>query len=84
MFALHPAKTKIMYFNNDNGNKKVQISLLGKVLENVSHFKYVGVVLNPSLTHEKHIIHIYTKIVKNVGMLAAARKKIDFEAKKSF
>ena len=60
-------KTKSMYFGSKNNTKQIdfdmKISLNGKELQHVDHYKYLGVILDKNLNFKLHIESILTRNV---------------------
>ena len=48
-------KTKVMYFKNKKLAESLKLKYKGKELEVVSHFKYLGLMLDENLDFKKHI-----------------------------
>ena len=40
------------------------------ILEQVSHYKYLGVILDSSLSFNDHVEYIESKILKRIGLLS--------------
>ena len=66
--TLNPAKTKYMIFAT---RLKLQqfgeypLSIEGNRLEHVKSFKYLGMILDESLTFSEHVDHLHTTHVVN-------------------
>ena len=59
---------------NDLLNRPISIKILNDKIDQVDHLKFLGVILDEILTWKKHIQYICTKIAKNIGIIAKARK----------
>ena len=80
---LNYSKTKIMLIGTHQRLAKVgsfSITARNKILSRVYEFKYLGVVLDPTLSWNDHIDHITSKISSRLGILRKARKVIPREA----
>ena len=60
--------------------EKFCVKASDRTLSRVFKFKYLGVVLDPTLSWNDHIGHISSKISSCLGMLRKARKVIPREA----
>ena len=79
---LNYLKTKIMLVGTHQRLAKVEkfcVKASDRTLSRVLKFKYLGVVLDPTLSWNDHIDHISSKISR-LGMLRKARKVIPREA----
>ena len=54
-------------------NKQVTIKINGENLEEKSHTKYLGVLIDKNLNWKAHIHHINLKLAKGLGMIAKIR-----------
>ena len=70
-------KTKSMYFGSKNNTKKLDydmnISLNGKDLQHVDHYKYLGVILDRNLNFRLHIESILKILKYKIYVLAKLR-----------
>ena len=69
---LNYSKTKIMLIGTHQRLAKVgsfSITARNKILSRVYEFKYLGVVLDPTLSWNDHIDHITSKISSRLGIL---------------
>ncbi len=67
--ALNLEKTKFMLISNRTSDINCEIKLNNYIIETVSEFKYLGVVVDEHLTFQKHAIYLSGKINKKVGFL---------------
>ena len=54
-------------------NKQVIIKINGENLEEKSHTKYLGVLIDKNLNWKAHIHHVNLKLAKSLGMIAKIR-----------
>ena len=68
---LNPSKCKFMLISHKRNrmNNPPAITVNGQMLETVSTFKYLGLLLTPDLSWSKHIEGICTKTKKILGLL---------------
>ena len=70
-------KTKSMYFGSKSNTKKIdfdmKISLNGKELQHVDHYKYLGVILDRNLNFKLHIESILKILKYKIYVLAKLR-----------
>ena len=81
--SLNYLKTKSMLVGTHQRLAKVEmfcVKASERTLSRVFKFKYLGVVLDPTLSWNDHIDHISSKISSRLGMLRKARKVIPREA----
>ena len=80
---LNYLKTKIMLVGTHQRLAKVEnfcVKASERTLSRVFKLKYLGVMLDPTLSWNDHIDHISSKISSRLGMLRKARKVIPREA----
>ena len=68
--SLNHTKTKCMLIHSPRSQTPtLDITLHGHVIEQVKKFKFLGVVVNDTLTWDDHINHIVSKISHNINLL---------------
>ena len=83
LLFLNYSQTKIMLVGTHQRLARVTsfcVTACNKTFSRVYQFKYLGVMLDPSLSWNDHIDHISSKISSRLGMLRKARKVIPREA----
>ena len=78
--TLNVKKTKLMIFGTTNKLQNIKHSPLyinNEIVENVAYFKYLGVILDPTLTFPDHINKLYKKTCSKSGMFKKVRSFID-------
>ena len=78
--TLNVSKTKFMVFGTRQKLKNVADIPLhadGEVIERVQHFKYLGVILDETLSFEEHIDTLYRKTCSKMGAIKKARTCIN-------
>ena len=72
-------KLHIMVFGqlSEQMKKQVAITINGHKLDVVDKTKFLGLVLDNSLTWKPHISYLTQKLSKSIGILAQARKILD-------
>ena len=75
---MHQGKTECVLFGS---NPKVTpakfcVTVNGKALKRVTEYKYIGVILDESLTWKERIKYLIAKAGKRIGMLGRTRKNI--------
>ena len=63
----------IIHLPQRKRNKQVTIKIDGENLEEKSHTKYLGVLIDKNLNWKAHIHHIDLKLAKGLGMIAKIR-----------
>jgi len=73
--SLNLKKTHIMVFGKKHRNIENTISttIKGTTLEIVTHTKFLGVILDNSLSWKEHSLYLSKKISKSIGILTRAR-----------
>ena len=74
--SLNVKKSKVMCFGTLSQLVKtsdIVVQCDNVRLEKVSHYKYLGVILDSSLSYSDHIEYIEGKVVKRIGLSARAR-----------
>ena len=87
---LHSQVNDVAFFREDNKvlsiscdnnlfmyKGKNAIAIDGKALNRVSEYKYLGVVLDASLTWNAHVDYLISKVRKRLAMLGRIRKNIN-------
>ena len=68
--SLNHIKTKCMLIHSPRSQTPtLDINLHGHVIEQVRKFKFLGVVVNDTLTWDDHINHIVSKTSRNISLL---------------
>lgn len=68
--SLNIGKTKCMFFSKCHKNiKKINVSLRNAIIKEVAEFKFLGVVIDNSLSWKPHINKISTKISRCCGII---------------
>ena len=68
--SLNHTKTKCMLIHSPRSQTPtLDINLHGHVIEQVRKFKFLGVVVNDTLTWDDHINHLVSKISRNINLL---------------
>lgn len=78
--SLNLGKTKLMLFGNHKENKWIQLQIQGVNIEMVKENKFLGVIIDEKLNWKAHILHIQTKISKNLAVLNKVKHFIDEKA----
>lgn len=78
---LNIEKTKFMAINSGKNSDldNVCITIDGKEIERVKHFKYLGMVIDCHLKMKHHIDYISKKIAKKIGFLARISNKLPIQ-----
>ena len=77
---MHKGKTECMLFGTGPRlalSTSFSIAIDGKALNRVSEYKYLGVVLDASLTWNAHVDYLIGKVRKRLAMLGRIRKNIN-------
>lgn len=79
-------KTKCMYFHNERVPLKSTVNSIivdnDKLIERVFSFKYLGLVLDPSLNFKLHYDHVYAKVCQCIKLLHGLKRSINEQAMK--
>ena len=88
--TLNTKRTKFVIFGNKTklGNiGDVNLTMNNELIERVSTFKYLGIVLDETLSFEQHIDHLYKKCCQKLGAIGKVRdclnKKLTLQLYKS-
>ena len=78
--TLNISKTKYMLVTNKNKpqNEEFQIKVVSTKIENCTHYKYLGVLLDEKLSWKPHVEHICNKISKVCGIFSKLRHATSF------
>ena len=82
MYVLACEKTKFMLFGTRNKLKMAgdaPIIINGDVIERVQEFKYLGIILDETLSFEPHINYVYNKASRKLRALRKVRECMDQE-----
>ena len=87
--ALHPSKTKYIFFLPPKGKEITdEIKLMGKEVSRISEtneeksFKYVGVKLDENITFKYHTKMVHEKAIRNIMIINNAKKSLTQNVKK--
>ena len=75
--SINPSKTKLVVFGTRQAvkkNKSMHLEINGAKIQAVSTYKYLGVVLDSTLSHKPHIAYVTKMILHKLTMLTAVRK----------
>ena len=78
--TINTKKTKIMMFGRKHKIKKTRkpsIKIYGKNIQCVPSFKYLGVILDSSLTLKTHIASVIHSILHKIGVLSKLRRYLN-------
>ena len=79
--SLNMNKTNfIMFTNKKQLRPTVNIVLNGKNIEQVSHTKFLGVIIDENLTWREQIKTVETKVSKSIGVLYETKDVLDIQA----
>ena len=73
---LNISKTKFMIFaprSKTNSPIKITLKIGTKEIEQVSHYKYLGLIIDDKLNWKQHITFLATKLSRSLGMLFKIR-----------
>ena len=70
----------IMFTNKKQLRPTVNIVLNGKNIEQVSHTKFLGVIIDENLTWREQIKTVATKVSKSIGVLYKTKDVLDSQA----
>lgn len=76
-------KTKCMYFHNERVPIKCVVKPLlvnGIVIERVFSYKYLGLILDPSLNFKLHYDSVFTKVCQRIKLLHSLKRVINEQA----
>ena len=75
-------KTKLMNFTRKRSLSKYKTTYMGIELEYVKEFKYLGVVLTPTLNPKAHLNHLHRKGILSTNILCSKThlQKLSFQA----
>ena len=67
--SLNVEKTKCMIFHKRRHLKPIQFFVNGRDIDVVSHFNYLGIILDENMSWKKHVAMITNKLSKISGVL---------------
>ena len=75
---IHQGKTECVLFGTGPrlANANFHVKIDGKELTRVAEFKYLGVILDESLTWNAHVNYLLSKVSKRIGILGRTRRNI--------
>ena len=85
--TLNISKSKFMLIGGSKKLKslsKVTLNIKNKELDKVSSYKYLGVVINETLTWDNHVEYIRSKINKKLGLLKRIKSYLPLSARITF
>ncbi len=80
--TLNIKKTKLVVFGSRqklSQTPQLKLAINGEQLEQVSQMKYLGVILDHTLTFDAHIDYVFSKSVKKLGILRKSRDYLDMD-----
>ena len=75
--SLNPSKTKVVIFGTRQSvkkNKNFNVKINGTKIKVVPTYKYLGVMLDSTLTYKAHIAYVSRIILHKIAVLSAVRK----------
>ena len=83
--SLNIAKTNFVIFHPYNKplNKKITIKIYKNAISEKDHVKYLGILIDSTLTWRTHIDNLSSKLSKNIGLLYKIRPYIDTKLMKT-
>jgi Reverse transcriptase (RNA-dependent DNA polymerase) len=77
--ALNFLKTKYMFFHaaNKNLGDLPELNINGNIIERTMSFKYLGVIMDPSLKFKEHLIAVEHKVASAVGGIMAIKRQLN-------
>ena len=78
--SLNQEKTKFMIFGNREKDDEVVLSIDGVVIERVSEFRFLGVIMDEKLTWKPHIAHVKKKMSKSIFILNKVKHVLDCDS----
>lgn len=86
--SVNTKKTRYMIFGRENDTDSLPLALPslylnGKPIQRTFASKFLGVILDENLTWKSHIQVVESKISKNIGVIARARKNVNSKAARS-
>ena len=74
MLQLNSSKTKFMVFNRGKPlDRNVELKIDQEPIIKVDSVNFLGVILDDQLSWDKHILHITTKVSRNIGIMSKVR-----------
>ena len=80
MLSINISKTNYILFRTKNKRCTItdNITFGDQIIERVTSTRFLGVIINESLSWAEHITHISKKISKGIGIISKARKLLNF------
>ena len=78
--TINPSKTKLVVFGTRQSVKKnrgMHLEINGSKIQTVPTYKYLGVILDSTLSHKSHIAYIARTVLHKLTMLTAIRKYLN-------
>ena len=75
---IHPGKTECVLFGTGSrlATANLSVNIDGKELTRVPEYKYLGVILDESLSWNAHVNYLISKVSKRIGILGRTRRSI--------
>lgn len=78
--SLNLSKTKFMLFTNQKCPDNVRLTLNGIIIERVSEFRFLGVLIDKKFKWKSHIAYVRNKICKNIAVLSKVKFMLNYKA----
>ena len=78
VFLIHQGRTECVLFGTGSrlANTNLSVNIDGKELTRVAEYKYLGVILDESLSWNAHVNYLISKVSKRLGILGRTRGSI--------
>ena len=84
--SLHAGKTECVLFGSKSSLRRVgefQVVCEGRAVQRVDHVKYLGVLLDASLSGANHVTHVLKTCVGRLAFLYRNSNLLDFDSRKT-
>lgn len=78
--SLNLSKTKFMLFTNQKCFDNVSLSFNGIIIERVSEFRFLGVLIDEKLKWKSHIAYVRNKICRNIAVMSKVKFMLNCKA----